>query len=65
MPLPHPRRNERREDFLDRCMADPVMRREFPDSKQRYAVCMRQAEPKSPSQRFRQIAEEQSKQKTE
>ena len=39
MPLPTPNSNESREDFLDRCIADPKSVEEYPDSKQRIAVC--------------------------
>jgi hypothetical protein len=37
MPLPKPRPNEQREDFISRCMND--LNTEFPDNKQRAAVC--------------------------
>ena len=39
MPIPKPRQNEPDDEFLNRCMGDKVMVSEFPDSKQRYAVC--------------------------
>lgn len=39
MPQPKPRANEGRDDFLGRCMGDGVMRDEFPDRDQRFAVC--------------------------
>lgn len=39
MPLPEPRENEERADFMTRCMIDPVARAEFPDAVQRIAVC--------------------------
>jgi len=38
MPLPKPS-NEPQSEFIERCMADEVMNREYPDSDQRYAVC--------------------------
>ena len=47
MPLPERRPDESYEDFVDRCMADPVMNREFPDAAQRRAVCERQFKPQS------------------
>jgi len=43
VPLPERRKDEPHDAFLDRCMADPAMVEEFPDSDQRYAVCQRQA----------------------
>lgn len=39
MPLPKPQSNENKDDFLDRCMANPTMNDEYPDNDQRYAVC--------------------------
>jgi len=42
MPLPTPNVEESQEDFMSRCMADGIMNVEFPDSEQRYAVCMAQ-----------------------
>jgi hypothetical protein len=42
--LPTPNSEEKHEDFMTRCMADPVATSEFPDAEQRTAVCMRQHE---------------------
>lgn len=39
MPLPKPRKNENENNFVERCMGDPKMVQEYPDSKQRVAVC--------------------------
>ncbi len=44
MPIPAPRTNEQRSVFIGRCMDDEVMRRESPDSKQRFAICNSQWE---------------------
>ncbi len=44
MPLPMPRKDEKKDDFVDRCMADDTMRREFRQPEQRRAVCERQWE---------------------
>lgn len=38
-PIPKIRKDERKKDFISRCMADPVMISEYPDEKQRYAIC--------------------------
>lgn len=46
MPIPKPKKDEPKEDFLNRCMANDVMNSEYPDNKQRYAVCMSQWENK-------------------
>ena len=42
--LPTPNAGETHDDFMTRCMADPVATTEFPDSEQRTAVYMRQHE---------------------
>jgi hypothetical protein len=39
LPLPKPKKNESKKDFLSRCMGNDVMASEYPDEKQRYAVC--------------------------
>jgi len=39
MPIPKPRKGEEKDKFISRCMADPVMVREY-DQKQRYAICL-------------------------
>ena len=39
MPIPKPKEGETREKYLQRCMGDGVMNKEYKDSKQRYAVC--------------------------
>jgi hypothetical protein len=39
MPIPTPNKNEKKDEFIGRCMADEKMISEYPDAKQRYAVC--------------------------
>lgn len=39
MPLVKPNANESRQDFMSRCMSDDKSRSEYPDAKQRFAVC--------------------------
>jgi len=39
MPIPKPRENEGRNEFVSRCMSNDVMKREYPDAKQRVAIC--------------------------
>lgn len=39
MPLPTPKRGEKRQDFIKRCMANDVMKREFKSNDQRIVVC--------------------------
>jgi hypothetical protein len=42
MPLPKPNSGERQSHFINRCMANPTMNSEYPDPKQRRAVCQSQ-----------------------
>lgn len=44
MPLPKPKNNERKSEFINRCMESLKDKGEFPDSKQRLAVCYNQFE---------------------
>ena len=39
MPIPKPKKNEDRNDFIQRCMIDPVMIKEFKNTDQRLAIC--------------------------
>jgi len=39
MPLPEKNDGETKEDFMERCMGNDTMNKEFPDSDQRYKVC--------------------------
>ena len=43
MPLPKKGNNEDPQKFMSRCMSDPKVKEEFPDQKQRTAVCMQGA----------------------
>lgn len=42
MPIPKPMGNETKEEFIERCMSDELMISEYPDEKQRYAICLAQ-----------------------
>jgi len=39
MPIPNPKKSEKEGDFVSRCMGDETMNKDFPDQKQRAAVC--------------------------
>ena len=43
MPIPSPNKDEDRKSFMSRCMSDNKMNEEYPDQKQRTAVCMSKA----------------------
>jgi len=42
MPLPTPEKNQEQDSFMQDCMGDPAMNKDFKDQKQRAAVCYRQ-----------------------
>lgn len=39
MPIPTPEKDEKEDDYISRCMGDEVMLKDYPDQKQRAAVC--------------------------
>jgi len=39
MPIPKPRKGEKEDKFISRCMGSGVMKEEYKDVKQRLAVC--------------------------
>jgi hypothetical protein len=39
MPIPKPRKSEKKDSFIDRCMGNDTMTDEYPENDQRYAVC--------------------------
>lgn len=42
MPLPAPRKGEKKKDFISRCMGNSTMNNEFPKQAQRFKVCQSQ-----------------------
>jgi len=42
MPLPKPKKYERKKRFISRCMKSKVMKKDYPKVKQRVAVCYSQ-----------------------
>jgi|688.fasta_scaffold00095_65 hypothetical protein len=42
MPLPKPNKSEKQSDFISRCAGNETMNKDFPDQKQRVAVCYSQ-----------------------
>lgn len=49
MPIPNRNPDEKPKDFLQRCMSDKIMNKEYPNIKQRYAICNSQLKHKSKS----------------
>ncbi len=50
MPLPKPKPNESQNNFIGRCVADPIMEREFPRQDQRLIICYVQFRGKTTKQ---------------
>lgn len=42
MPIPNKQDQEKKQDFVARCMSDETMKKEYPSSQQRVAVCLGQ-----------------------
>lgn len=42
MPIPKPNDNEDSKKFVSRCMSDEIMKKDYPDSQQRVAICLGQ-----------------------
>jgi len=49
MPIPEPNPKENKQNFLSRCMSNETMKKEYPDSQQRVAVCLSQTKSNSSS----------------
>lgn len=43
MPIPNRNKDEKKDDFVSRCMSNETMKKEYPDETQRVAICIRQA----------------------
>jgi len=39
MPIPKPKKDEEEKEFIKRCMSDSIMKAEYPEIKQRTAIC--------------------------
>ena len=47
MPIPSPEGNEDKQKFVARCMGNETMKKDYPDTKQRVAICLGQTRRKS------------------
>ena len=54
-PIPSPGKKESKKEFINRCVSDPKMNDEYPNSDQRYAVCQRQWTDKKAEDAVREI----------
>jgi hypothetical protein len=55
MPIPSPRDDEDNQKFVGRCMGDETMKKDYPDSKQRVAICLGQTKQKNKSSIFDKV----------
>lgn len=46
MPIPSRKQNEQKDKFVSRCMSNETMKKEYPDTKQRVAICIGQTKTK-------------------
>lgn len=58
MPIPEKQDNEDNNKFVARCMSDIAMKTEYPDSKQRTAVCLSKSVPQSKSSFIEEVHNE-------
>ena len=47
MPIPKRKQNEDKNTYVSRCMGNETMKKDYPDSKQRVAICLGQTRTKS------------------
>lgn len=57
MPIPKPKDDEKGSDFVARCMGNETMKKEYPDSKQRVAICLGQTKKQGKSSLLDQVLE--------
>ena len=55
MPIPKPKNNESKDDFIERCMGDDVMNSEYPDNDQRFGICQTQWKEKKQMSKEKEV----------
>jgi hypothetical protein len=56
MPIPNKRKNEDSKKFVNRCMTNEVMKKDYKDNSQRIAICLRQSgQPKQKASILEQV----------
>lgn len=58
MPIPQRKQNEDKQKFLSRCMSNDTMKKDYPDSKQRVAVCLGQTRTKEKGNLLEEVHDE-------
>jgi hypothetical protein len=55
MPIPNIKKNEDKQKFISRCMSDDVMKKEYPETKQRVAICLGQTRKRGESSLIQEV----------
>jgi len=58
MPIPQREKNEDKQKFVSRCMSNETMKKDYPDTQQRVAVCLSQTRQKGKSQILEEVHDE-------
>jgi hypothetical protein len=58
MPIPSQDKDEDKQKFVSRCMSDETMKKDYPDSKQRVAICLGQTKKKNKSSLIEDVHDE-------
>ena len=61
IPLPKPKKNENKSDFISRCASDKAMNEEYPDAKQKLAVCYSLWERRNKGKKMKNISKSEAK----
>jgi len=58
MPIPQRKQNEDKQKFVSRCMGNETMKKDYPDTKQRVAICLGQTRQKGKSNLVEEVHDE-------
>jgi len=58
MPIPEKQADEDKNQFLSRCMSNDIMKKDYPDTKQRVAICLSQTKQKDDASILEQVQNE-------
>jgi hypothetical protein len=58
MPIPSPESNEDKKKFVSRCMSNETMKKDYPDTSQRVAICLGQTRTKNKSSLIEEVHDE-------
>ena len=58
MPIPERKQNEDKQKFVQRCMSNETMKKEYPETQQRIAICLSQTRQKGKSNLIEEVHDE-------